>query len=44
MITVLWQRCNPLLADMKAMVKRNEPLNRKGYVDHDYRLDGAALK
>ena len=43
MITVLWQRYNPLLArlaDMKAMARRNEQLNRKGYQDHGYSLEG----
>ena len=43
MITVLWQRYNPLLAwlaEMKTMARRNEQLTRKGYLDHDYRLEG----
>lgn len=42
MVTVLWQRYNPLLAafaDMKTLVRRNEQLTRKGYKDNDYRLD-----
>ena len=43
MVTVLWQRYNPLLAwlaDMKTLVKRNEQLTSRGYKDHDYRLEG----
>ena len=43
MITVLWQRYNPLLAwlaDRGAMVRRNEQLTRKGYRENDYRLIG----
>ena len=42
MITVLWQRYNPILArlaDMKTMARRNEQLTSKGYAGHDYRLD-----
>ena len=43
MITVLWQRYNAVLAwlaDIKSLARRNEQLSRKGYADHDYRLDG----
>ena len=43
MITALWQRYNPLLAwlaDMKALVKRNEQLTRRCYQENGYRLDG----
>ena len=43
MITALWQRYNPLLAwlaDMKALVKRNEQLTHRCYQENGYRLDG----
>ena len=43
MITALWQRYNPLLAwlaDMKALVKRNEQLTRRSYQGNGYRLEG----
>ena len=43
MVTMLWHRYNPLLAwlaDMKTLVRRNEQVNRRGYKDHDYQLEG----
>ena len=43
MITVLWQRYNPLLAwlaDMKSLVRRNEQLTRRGYKGRDYQPGG----
>ena len=43
MLTVLWQRYNPLLmmlADMKSLARRNEQLTQRGYEGHDYQLKG----